>query len=284
MIKFAGGLATLLSLLCVNAAWAQPSAPTAEAQVDLTQEKTSAVLTLSGSCPNLPDGTKLHVRLVVDKANVEGAFFMTAVTGERFKARKVFAGREFAPLPYIVSVELILADQRQAIARLIRQTWGLPSGARVLLVKKSIQVGTPEEEAAFRIETIHQLLELSKKALECCDNMKGYLTKPAPAAKKDKRLQLREMSKFVRPTLIVPFDAFRSKYVVLQEQGKVSRLLDMGTSFGPIMQLHHKGKTPKAKGRLEGIRAELARMQDELKSRLPKKPDGDDDANKGDSK
>lgn len=280
MIKFAGGAATFLTLLCVNVAWAQPAAPTAEAQVTLTQEKDNAVMTLEGKCPNLPDGTKLHVRLVVDKANVEGAFFMTAVTGERFKARKVFSKREFAPLPYIVSVELILADQRQAIGRLIRQTWGLPSGARVLMVKKPIQVGTPEEEAAFRIQTIHQLLELTNKALECCDKIGGYLAQPAVTDRKAQRVQLREMSQFVRPNLIVPFDAFRGKYVVLQEQGKVSRLLDLGTSFGPVLRMHQKGKSPKAKGRLDGIRAELVRMQDELKSRLPKK-EGD---SKGDSK
>jgi hypothetical protein len=275
VIKSAGGLATLLCLLSVNVAWAQPSAPTAEAQVTLTQEKTNAVMSLEGKCPNLPDGTKLHVRLIVDKANVEGAFFMTAVTGERFKARKVFSKREFAPLPYVVSVELILADQRQAIGRLIRQTWGLPSGARVLLVKKQIQVGTPEEEAAFRIQTIHQLLELTNKALECCDKIGGYLAKPAVKDKKEQRVQLREMSQFVRPNLIVPFDEFRGKYVVLQEQSKVSRLLDLGTSFGPVLRMHQKGKSPKAKGRLDGIRAELVRMQDELKSRLPKKDKGD---------
>lgn len=275
MIKSAGSLALVLCLLGVNAAWAQATTPTAEAQVTMEQEGENAVLSLEGKCPNLPDGTKLHVRLVVDKANVEGAFFMTAVTGERFKARKVFSKRKFAPLPYVVSMELILADQRQAVGRLIRQTWGLPSGARVLLVKKQLQVGTPEEEAAFRLGTIHQLLDLTTKAVECCKKIKGYLDAPVPEVKKERRNQLREMSKFVRPTLIVPFDRFRSEYVVLQEQGKVSRLLDLGTSFGPILQMHHKGRSPKAKARLEGIQAELVRMQDELKSRLPKKGEGE---------
>jgi len=113
-----------------------------------------ALLKIEGQGFKYPDATKLHVRLMIaprapqtDPAEV--AFFMTPVAGERFRAVKHFNKRKLIPGSYTVSLELLLADQRQAIGRLIRLEYGLPRDARVLLGKTVIPVGTPEEAAAY---------------------------------------------------------------------------------------------------------------------------------------
>lgn len=140
----------LASLGVLPRAQAQ-TAPSAQVKItledDLSQRKAGALLNLEGRAPGLPDGTKLFVTLLAGEA--EAAFFMTPVSGEAFRATKRFSGRTLAPLPYRVRVELILPDQRQAIGKLLRKEWGLPRGARVLLVEKKIEIGTPDEQAAF---------------------------------------------------------------------------------------------------------------------------------------
>jgi hypothetical protein len=113
-----------------------------------------AVLQLEGLAKDCPDGTKLHVRLLLaarapQRTPAEVSFFVTAVAGEKFAARKVFARRKVTPGRYTLEVELVLADQRQALAEFFRRARGLERDARVTLGKLAFQSGTPEEVAAL---------------------------------------------------------------------------------------------------------------------------------------
>lgn len=270
-----------LALSGGGVAFAQQATPTAEVSCDLATSGEGSYLKVEGKAANLPDGTKLHVRLVAAKSGVEGAFFMTPVTGERFLANRVFARKKLAPLPYRVTVELILPDQRRAIAEYIRREWGLPSGARVILSTKEIDIGTVEEQAAFRVDAIKTLLELTVKAETCCNLVKDILNKPAPE-KAEQRTQLRALGKTVRGDFIEPFDIFRMQFVVLHEQPTVDRLLSIMTGLSDPIQLHWSGQTARAQGQLEGHLAVLRRTKEELTSRLPKKKSqGDDEPEQG---
>ena len=271
------GLALALACGGAEVARAQQATPTAEVTCELGDKEEGAVLKVEGKAANLPDGTKLHIRLVAAKSGVEGAFFMTAVTGERFLANRVFTRRKLAPLPYRVTIELILPDQRRAIAEYIRREWGLPSGARVILSTKEIDIGSVEEQAAFRVEAIHTLLDLTAKAKACCLLVKEILDKPAPGEKADQKTQLKELGKVVRGDFIAPFDTFRMKYVVLHEQPTVDRLLSIMTGLSDPIQLHYTGQSDRAKGQLESHLAVLQRTAEELQSRLPKKKKSEGD-------
>ena len=184
MIERSVFIALLSPLALIALAVAQPASPTAEVSVKLGPAAGGARLSLDGKAANLPDGTKLHVRMVVADPRAEAAFFMTPVTEERFRALKRFDNRVLAPLPYEVTVELILSDQRSAIRDLIRREWGLPSGARVILAKERIEIGSIEEQAVFRVETIHKLLGFAKVASDCVSRTVEILKKPASALRR----------------------------------------------------------------------------------------------------
>ncbi|MBL4848375.1 MAG: hypothetical protein JKY65_22880 [Planctomycetes bacterium] len=268
-------LPVLLLACCAPLAVAQQAAPTAEVTIKLGPGKGGAVLSLDGKAANLPDGTKLHVRMVVAEVKVEASFFMTPVTSERFRAVKRFNNRTLAPLPYVITVELILADQRQAIGQLIRREWGLPSGARVILAKQRINIGTLEEQAKFRVETIHKLLGFTAIALDCVAKTVEIMDTPAPEDKKEWQKVLVGLAKYVRPKFVRPFDRFKAIHVVLHENKALSTLYTCVSTLHNGLELHKKKETAKGRARMDRVKAQLQRLKEELESRLPKKKKGE---------
>jgi len=269
----------VLSLALVGAlapaALAQQPAPTIEATVKLENTKSGSVLHLEGKAPNLPDGTKLHVRMIVADVKTEATFFMTPVTNERFRAVKTFNRKTLAPLPYVVTVELILGDQRQAIARLIRLEYGLPSDARVILGNHRIEIGSLEEQAEFRLETIHKLLAFSKIAKDCVGKTNEILAKPAPADPAEWKKVVRGLAMAVRPTFTRPFAKYKSQYVVIHERTAMSTLGTCMSELNTALTHHKNGETAKGKARMARAEAVLGRLEEELQSRLPKKSGGE---------
>jgi MYXO-CTERM domain-containing protein len=249
-------------------AQAQGSAPSADAKITLKddpgtpQGKKEARLELEGRAPGLPDGTKVHVTLLAGES--EAAFFMTLVSDGAFRATKRFSGRTLAPLRYRVRVELILADQRQAIGRLLRLEWGLPKGARVLLVDKRIEIGTPDEQAQFRLATIGRLLKFVRLGRVCVGETTQVLKTPVPEDKASWRVIQQELAGKVRAIFLVPFDAYRRTYVAIPEPAALSEIQACMSKLGPALSRHRRGQTDKGQALLDQVTAGLARVEKRL--------------------
>lgn len=277
-------LALCLGLALASTALAQqPVTPTADVSYELGSKGENSFLKVEGKVPNLPNGTKIHVRLVEAISGVEGAFFVTPVTNERFQANRVFDQRNLAPLPYKVSIELILPDQRQTIKDYIRREWGLATGSRVILDTKDIDIGSDEEQAAFRVESIKTLLALTKEARKFVQELHTLFSSPGPKEKAAQEEQKREFGVRLRAQFVEPFDKFRLRYVVLQEQVTVDQLLSVITGFSRPLRDHYKGRSKRSKAKMDRYLSALTRIQEELESRLPKEtPEkGDDSAGEG---
>ncbi|MBL4848382.1 MAG: hypothetical protein JKY65_22915 [Planctomycetes bacterium] len=268
-IRFALGLFALLGLGLASSAQAQPAAPSVEAVIELKNEPGGAVLRIEGTAPNLPDGVKLNVTTVAGESSTEASFLMTTVSSGRFRVVKHFAHRTLAPLNYGVRIELILSGQRQRIRDLLRREWGLPRDARVMLKKETIQIGTNREQAAFRIETIGRLLWFLRVAQDCVSKAGEILAIPPPDEKSAWVAVMRGLAAEVQPTFSQPFSAYVGTYVVLHEKKALSTLRTAISELNPALTRHRKGKTSAGQARLERATAQLARLEEELLSRVP---------------
>lgn len=114
---------------------------------------------LVGPAGELPDGTSLHVTLAVDGKHelpIEAEFFRVFVRGGRYEAAKAFE-RPLAPANYVARVEVLMSEQSAAVARVLKQRLGYGPEHREVVAATPLAVGTPEEQDAFRRETLTAL-------------------------------------------------------------------------------------------------------------------------------
>ncbi|MGE0709487.1 MAG: hypothetical protein AB7T09_16030 [Planctomycetota bacterium] len=267
MRRLAATLPLLLLLPFCLTSPARADGPTAELEATLVNaEGGGGILELSGKVKNVPDGTKLHITLVVKGVAAEASFFVTIVEKEAFKARKSFGNQQFAPLAYVLSVDLLLSAQRRATGEFIRREWGLPSGAKVTLAQKQLDIGTLEEQNAFRLQTIKDLLGWVTKSLTICDGLTQLTSTPAASADKAK---VKEHVTKVRTEIIGPFNVYLAKYVVLPELSTVGGINNAMSMMGKALNDWMKGPGEECKRLLLEVATNLNRLKDELESRLP---------------
>jgi hypothetical protein len=259
---------SLLLLSCLSTP-VLAQAPKAEIDASLEDAKGGAVLTLTGKLANVPEGTKLHVTLSVRGVKADAAFFMTPVLGGVFKARKNFPRRVLAPLSYVLNIELWLQAQRKAIGDQIRREWGLPSGSKVVVASHRLDVGTLEEQNAFRLATIKKLLEFVTAARQSHTLISTGLGKPKDPDKKVWLKGVIGLARTVKKQFGQPFSTYLAKYVVLHERTAISDIQLSKSALGAAISNHIDGKDAKVTRSLTQTDARLTRVKEELESRLP---------------
>ena len=263
-------LVAALSTLLV-AASSMAAAQEAQLDASLLNGEKGGVLELKGTTEGLPDGTKIHVTLNVKDLAVNASYFMTIIKENRFAARKGFRGKPFAPLAYELKVELDLKAQRKAVRDLIRRSWGLPSGAKVLLASKVLECGTLEEQTRFREQTIKDLLEFVLKSQGKITAVRQKFNAPPPEDKKAHTKELIDFSRELKADLAQPWNTYKNKFVVLPEIAAVRVLNETMRSLGRSIQDLARDKREEGVNRLKQAADDLNRTYDELESRLPKK-------------
>lgn len=106
----------------------------------------------SASVP-LPDGAAVRVSLATEtggRSPVQLVFSKALVKGGRFLVERAWPEQTLPPLLYTLQVEVHAEDQAPELRRRLDAERGWTPGSRELLARRSVRVGTPEDEAPAR--------------------------------------------------------------------------------------------------------------------------------------
>lgn len=223
-----------------------------------------ARLSLTGEAAQLPDGTLLHVSLMVDDRDppVEAGFFRMAVKGGRYGGTHEWADRTFAPLAYRTEVRLIMEVQNPAVKRFLSRELGYPLQHVERISAVRTVLGSEEERGAFEARTLKTLRDHQQRAAALLAELQSQVqlapTDPAFAAFK---------TEFV-PRLRVAKDELRAlekTRVVWSDAGDFSALGQALFQLDRAIRRHEEG----AETGLATTEQDLRRILESIDGRLP---------------
>lgn len=239
--------------------------------VKLTNEEFGSQLNVTAGIPKIPEGTKIHITLTEKSTGGEAAFFATVVSNNAFRVRKVFKNKTLAPLDYVVQAEIKLKSQRQAVGDFIRREYGLPRGANVILIRKTVTIGTLDERIAFRLNEVKRLLKLAKSARGLHQSLTEQIEKPLPEDKEESKKLVMALYEDLKTQFSGPLYEVTAGVVIHPDRKTINDLTRAKMNFGRVLSQYNKQRIPRAKQRLALVTAVVDRVVEELESRLPKK-------------
>jgi S1-C subfamily serine protease len=223
---------------------------------------TSGRFVAHGTVPFLPRGTVLHVTLQVlgRTPPIEAAVLKTECNeAGQLRVEHGFEGRTFAPLSYEARVVLHMDAQPRVVKRQLMKDLGYQAADSLTLATKVHELGTPAERAAFARETVEALLahaDRAAKLLARIDAAKAPADWPAG----------REAIGADLAAAHGEYRAWSGRSVVLPEQPALVEEVYRG--LAQAMRAL-SAPEPASGDPLEAVRALLARVETDLRSRLP---------------
>lgn len=227
---------------------------------------------LEGEASHLPDGTLLHVALMVADRQppVEAGFFRVTVRGGRYGGAHEWDRKIFAPLAYRTEVRLIMEVQNPSVKRFLARELGYPGQHVELLGAVRTLIGSDEERSAFQVQTLRTLREYQQRLVA----LHGELTAKLSVAATDPAFTSFEAD-FVPRLRAVRDDlkTWEKTRVVWYDAGIFSAL---GQALFQVDWTIHKHKEADESviTDLATTGQDLRRMLDGIDSRLPLEPGG----------
>lgn len=159
-------LAVGLLVLGALRAPAQDAPPSATVTLE-NLDGPKARVQLAGEASHLPDGTLLHISLMVSDRHppVEAGFFRVTVRGGRYGGNHEWPNKTFAPLAYRTEVRLIMEVQNPTIKRFLARELGYPVQHVEVISATRTVLGSDEERATFEVQTLRTLQEFQQRAV-----------------------------------------------------------------------------------------------------------------------
>lgn len=230
-----------------------------------------ARLELSGEASYLPDGTLLHVSLMVADRHppVEAGFFRVNVSGGKYGGHHEWDRKTFAPMAYRTEVRLIMEVQNPSVKRFLARELGYPAQHVEVIAATKTLIGTDEERSAFQVQTLRTLREyqqhVARLHAELTEKVQLDGTSPEFLAFAESfvpRLRgVRDDLATWEKTRVVWFDAG-----LFSALGQAFFQLDWAVEQQKI------GELESVQSDLGNVAADLRRMKDGIDSRLPVEP------------
>lgn len=258
-------LALLLALAAPARGQETPAADAPRASLTNLPDGT-ATFTVEGPAPRLPEGTVLHVTLALQGQHdlpIEAAFFRVHVRQQRYVARHAFE-RALAPAGYVARVELFVSEQSLAVARALRQTFGFAPEHREVIAATDLFVGSWEQQAAFREETLRalrgvvvSLKDLHRRVTEA----RGASSEAWPAARDAFYDELRQR--------VTTLKELRDRHVVAPERQLIDQIQGVHNELTRYVRAEPNG----APQDLERVAHFLDTLLAGIDGRLPRAPE-----------
>jgi hypothetical protein len=253
----------LLVALAAPALAQEPPADAPRAAVENLADGT-ATFTVDGPAKRLPEGTVLHVTLAVQGSHdlpIEAAFFRVLVHQERYLARHTFE-RALAPAGYVARVELFVSEQGAPVARALRQTFGYAADHREVIAATDLFIGTYEQQAAFRQETLLALREVVVSLKGLHGRVQGALGVPSDAWGPARDAFYDELR-----ARVATLKELRDRHVVSPERQLIDQIQGVHNELTRFVRAHPGG----APHDLERVAHFLDTLQAGIDGRLPRR-------------
>ena len=263
-------LAAVLTLAGLPAAKAGEDTGEPSVSVMLENLDGSAKMTLQGSASHLPDGTLLHISLLVRDQfpPVEAGFFRVAVVGGKYNGETSWEQKSFAPLAYRTEVRLLMEVQTPAVKRFLARELGYPGEHVETVSVCDTDLGSADERAAFQLQTLRTLRDFQQRVTALHASLTQVARQPATdpafaAFEGEFVTKLKEVLselETLKDTRVVWFDAglFAAINQAIRQLSRTYR--------------KHKAADASVPGELANTSYDLRRMIDDIESRLPLQP------------
>lgn len=267
--SLAVGLLVLGAVLGTSA-----SAQDAPASATVTLENLDgpkARVQLSGEAAHLPDGTLLHISLMVSDRHppVEAGFFRVTVRGGRYGGNHEWPQKTFAPLAYRTEVRIIMEVQNPTIKRFLARELGYPMQHVEVISATRTVIGSDEERAAFQVQTLRTLREFQQRTVALQGELLAKVT-AVPAT--DPAFATFEADFVPRLRRVKDeFKTWEKTRVVWFDAGTFSALGQTLFQLDWAIHKHKEADTSVPTG-LETMANDLRRILEGIDSRLPAEP------------
>lgn len=258
----------LALLLGGSAAAARAQEASATATIENRPEG-GAVFSLSGTAPAMPDGTALHVTLLVKgdfPTPIEAAFFQVVVQGKAFSARQEFPNQTFAPLEYRAKVDLLVSEQSRPIRNWLMKEFGFGFEHRELLAVSDVAIGSAEEQAAFQQETLLALRGFVRE-LQGLQQQAERATSRPKDRNPDWATGERELVRGLRRNL-QQMRGLLGKHVVWREAHLIDGIKNCNNELARVTVTYGEGGSVREE--LARVKQNLADALQQVDSRLPR--------------
>lgn len=231
----------------------------------LANQEEGARFQVLGKAPGYPDGTALHVTLMVEgrsKAPIRAAFVKVEVQRGLFSAEVSWPAQRLAPMSYKTKVVLYLNEQAPLVRKTLVQEFGWANDHCEPLGSVDTDFGTPEERGGFALESLLSL----RKLVASYQELRGRLQDAfAPQLPQPPKLDaLREELAKLELDLVAYKDAF-----VLRLEGELVQRVDSANAgvFRSVDEADDKSLK-----RLQSYEQEFRMIMAEIDSRKPLLP------------
>lgn len=230
-----------------------------------------ARVTLSGEAAHLPDGTLLHVSLMVSDRHppVEAGFFRVTVQGGKFGGNHEWEGKTFAPLAYRTEVRLIMEVQNPSVKRFLARELGYPAQHVEVVSAVRTLIGTEEERSAFQVQTLRTLREYQQRLTALHGELQGKVSLDPNGP------EFAEFAEAFVPRLRDVRDeitTWEKTRVVWYDAAIFSALGQALFQLSWAFEQHLGGDAESVQTGLSNVATDLRRLQDGIDSRLPVEP------------
>jgi hypothetical protein len=141
----------------------------------------TARIQITGEAPHLPDGTLLHIRLLVADRHppVEAGFYRVTVRDGKYGGNHEWKQKTFAPLAYRTEVKILMEVQNPAVKRFLARELGYSLQHVEVISAERTELASVEERSAFEMATLRSLREYQKRAAAMLTELRPKLALPA---------------------------------------------------------------------------------------------------------
>jgi hypothetical protein len=241
----------------------------------LTNGEGTCTYSVEGRAPQLPNGTALHVGLIVRgiQPSISATFFRVTVQNGSYAGSQEWEARTFAPDFYTTQVRLHMDSQPPGVKATLQKEFGYTQDQIVDIATIDTGVGTPEEQLAHLTQTLVVLRDL-------CDRLEALrarlVAQPAPTGPEDPVWSAfaTQLTTDTNAALADYDQTFNSRVVWAQ----AAMFESLGQSFRELLRLTlqvGRGEAVAVR-RISAMQQRLSRLRAEIVSRIPeeKQPPG----------
>lgn len=237
----------------------------------LVNEPTGGKFIAEGGAGELPEGTMIHVELLVrgqSRHPIRAAFMKLEVKDKAFQGEWTWTGKKLAPLTYEAIATLRMNKQPPPVRRALAKAYGWHGDHNETLSSTEVALGTPEEAEAFKQETLDRLIQ-------AIEDLEGFIKDgvdlcSVPADSEGWNAKFQELAGEIRVRYRIMRD-FHQSVVVRQQEGLFKRLINIYSGMTDALRAHQAGQAQGLET-LVKLPEATAILREEITSRMPVKP------------
>lgn len=141
----------------------------------------TARIQITGEAAHLPDGTLLHISLLVADRHppVEAGFYRVTVRGGAYGGNHEWTQKTFAPLAYRTEVKILMEVQNPTVKRFLARELGYSLQHVEVISAVRTEIGSVTERSAFEVAILRTLREYHARACALLTELQAKLALPA---------------------------------------------------------------------------------------------------------